>query len=74
VAGIYGIVRIVVPPHYAWNVAALLPAAALIVTGVGYSLIIAAIALVEAVPGGFRAGAGGLPWWWGGVCRRWVRW
>jgi len=30
--------------------AALLPAAALIVTGVGHSLIIAAMALVEAVP------------------------
>jgi len=29
-AGIYGIVRIVVALHYAWNVAALLPAAALI--------------------------------------------
>ena len=26
------------------------------------------------VPGRFRAGAGGLPWWWGGVCRRRVRW
>jgi len=50
VAGIYGIVRIVVPLHYAWNVAGLLPVAALIVTGAGYSLIIAAMALVEAVP------------------------
>ena len=55
-------------------VTALLPAAVLIVTGVGYSLIIAAMALVEAVPvpggseweqedcrcGGVRCAAGGL--------------
>ena len=33
VAGIYGIVSLFVPLHYAWTAAALLPAALLIVTG-----------------------------------------
>jgi ABC-2 type transport system permease protein len=42
----YGIVTAFVPLHYAWNVAALLPAALLIVTAIGYSLIIAAMTLV----------------------------
>ena len=46
VAGIYGIVSIVVPLHYHWSAAALLPAALLIVTGVGYSLIIGGMTLV----------------------------
>jgi ABC-2 type transport system permease protein len=46
VVGIYGIVSIVVPLHYHWSAAALLPAALLIVTGVGYSLIIAAMTLM----------------------------
>jgi ABC-2 type transport system permease protein len=46
VAGIYGVVSIVVPLHYHWSAAALLPAALLIVTGVGYSLIIGGMTLV----------------------------
>jgi ABC-2 type transport system permease protein len=46
VAGIYGIVSIFVPLHYAWTAAALLPAALLMVTGVGYSLIIGGMTLV----------------------------
>ncbi len=46
VAGIYGIISAFVPLHYAWNVTALLPAAALVVTGTGYSLIIGGMTLV----------------------------
>lgn len=46
VGAIYGIISAFVPLHYAWNAAALVPAAALVVTGVGYSLIIGGMTLV----------------------------
>ena len=46
VAGIYGIDSIFVPLHYAWNPAELLPAALLIVTRMGYSLIIGGMTLI----------------------------
>ncbi len=49
VAGIYGIGSIVVPLHCHRSAATLLPGALLIVTEVGYSLIIAAMALVERI-------------------------
>lgn len=42
----YGIVRAFVPLHYSWNADALLPAALLIVTGAGYSLIVGGITLI----------------------------
>lgn len=42
----YGIVDAFVPLHYSWSVAALLPAGLLILTGVGYSLIIGGVTLV----------------------------
>jgi ABC-2 type transport system permease protein len=45
-AGIYGIVSVFVPLHYHWTAAALLPVALLVLTGVGYSLIIAAMTLI----------------------------
>ncbi len=45
-AGIYSIVSAFVPLHYHWSPAALLPAALLIATGVGYSLIIGGLTLV----------------------------
>lgn len=46
VAATYGIVSAFVPLHYAWSVAALVPAALLIVTGIGYSLIIGGMTLI----------------------------
>ncbi|HEU5421376.1 MAG TPA: hypothetical protein VFV41_27070 [Streptosporangiaceae bacterium] len=46
VAAIYAIISAFVPLHYAWTPAALVPAAALVVTGVGYSLIIGGMTLV----------------------------
>ena len=46
VAAIYGIISAFVPLRYAWNTTALLAAAALIVTWVGYSLIIGGVTLV----------------------------
>lgn len=46
VAATYGIVSAFVPLHYAWSPAALVPAALLIVTGVGYSLIIGGMTLI----------------------------
>jgi hypothetical protein len=46
VADIYGIVSLFVPLRYHWSVAALLPAALLTVTGVGYSLIIGGMTLM----------------------------
>src|SRR5215831_11991629 len=57
VGGIYGIVSIAVPLHYASGRPRCCPAVLLIVTGAGYSLIIAAMALVEADP----VGPGRLP-------------
>lgn len=42
----YGIVSAFVPLHYAWSAAALVPAVLLIVTGVGYSLIIGGMCLI----------------------------
>ena len=46
VAATYGIVSAFVPLHYHWTAAALLPLALLIVTGIGYSLIIGGMTLV----------------------------
>ena len=46
VAMTYGIVSAFVPLHYHWTAAALLPLALLIVTGIGYSLIIGGMTLV----------------------------
>lgn len=42
----YGIVSAFVPLHYFWNVDALLPTALLILTGVGYSLVVGGITLI----------------------------
>jgi ABC-2 type transport system permease protein len=42
---IYGVVSAFVPLHYQWHAGALLPLALLVVTGVGYSLIIGGLAL-----------------------------
>ena len=64
VAAIYGIISAFVPLRYAWTPAALLPAAALIVTVVGYSLIIGGMTLVwkriQDAPGGVPAAGHGL--------------
>jgi ABC-2 type transport system permease protein len=46
VTAIYGIVSAFVPLRYRWQASALLPAAALMVTGVGYSLIIGGMTLI----------------------------
>ncbi|MGH3154993.1 MAG: hypothetical protein ACRDNF_00235 [Streptosporangiaceae bacterium] len=46
VSATYGIVSAFVPLHYTWSAAALLPAALLIVTGIGYSLIIGGLTLI----------------------------
>jgi ABC-2 type transport system permease protein len=46
VSATYGIVSLFVPLHYAWSATALLPAGLLIVTGVGYALIIGGLTLV----------------------------
>jgi ABC-2 type transport system permease protein len=46
VGAVYGIVSAFVPLRYAWTPAALVPAAALVVTGVGYSLVIGGMTLV----------------------------
>ncbi|HLX52268.1 MAG TPA: hypothetical protein VKS82_28400 [Streptosporangiaceae bacterium] len=45
-AATYGILSAFVPLHYTWTAAALVPAILLIVTGVGYSLIIGGLTLV----------------------------
>lgn len=45
-AGIFGIVRAFVPLHLGWSASALLPAALIMVTGVGLSLVIAGATLV----------------------------
>ena len=42
----YGIVSAFVPLHYFWSAGALLPAALLILTGTGYSLIVGGITLI----------------------------
>ncbi|HEY3953168.1 MAG TPA: hypothetical protein VGM53_07325 [Streptosporangiaceae bacterium] len=46
VSATYGIVSAFVPLHYTWTAAALLPAALLILTGIGYSLIIGGLTLI----------------------------
>ncbi len=46
IAATYGIVSAFVTLHYNWSAAALVPAALLIVTGVGYSLIIGGMTLI----------------------------
>jgi ABC-2 type transport system permease protein len=45
-AAMYGLVRIFVPLHYHWSVTALLPAGLLVVSAIGYSLVIGGLTLV----------------------------